>query len=492
MSDYKKKAGLNEKSPLLEKKMIKIHCGQMGEFVRIYVFDWHVLSALAVPVIFSIFFPIYWFVICPQVWTDYPEYYEPRSFLIGYWMFALMVWLVFLAICFYKTRTVHESDLGSGIQSGHKRSASTEDLWSEDHYLPQYLPEVSVNAVQPDVDSQRSLGEEPVEPPDETWDYDYEPTSCASLTSPGYQRFPLEQHYHSLGYLNAKLQQQGEIWRKHSESSYDFGDGRQYRSSEFTTTDDDMPPPMASLARLQHPRPSFPPRFAHTRRSSSRHLRPGSSGSGSRYFRRGRIMSGSTTSTGSTDSTTADRQWLVKQRRGPHPGAIQRPRPASQVVSTRPKYLDNSGRKHNALARHTVPLHQSNPGYRSLDRLSSQSPLEHYQNPGAPQRSMSQGDGGPYEQAPLIDQQVQASCKVPEEKLESYKETMTDDEYRSLQDVCRGKIARSNSLVSDSKFDSILASLQSLASELEKDFSDGNCSSVPQSPRSPAKKSELS
>ena len=37
---------------------------------------------------------------------------------------------------------------------------------------------------------------------------------------------------------------------------------------------------------------------------------------------------------------------------------------------------------------------------------------------------------------------------------------LTDEELNSLQDVCEGKIARKDSLVSDAKFDLILSSLQ--------------------------------
>ena len=47
---------------------------------------------------------------------------------------------------------------------------------------------------------------------------------------------------------------------------------------------------------------------------------------------------------------------------------------------------------------------------------------------------------------------------------------MTDEELNSLQDVCEGKIARKDSLVSDAKFDLILSSLQTLASNISRDF----------------------
>ena len=57
-----------------------------------------------------------------------------------------------------------------------------------------------------------------------------------------------------------------------------------------------------------------------------------------------------------------------------------------------------------------------------------------------------------------------------EDDLESLKSSVTDEELRSLHDVCEGRVERKDSLVTDAKFDRILASLQSLASELEKDF----------------------
>ena len=47
---------------------------------------------------------------------------------------------------------------------------------------------------------------------------------------------------------------------------------------------------------------------------------------------------------------------------------------------------------------------------------------------------------------------------------------VSEAEMRSLKEVCEGKIDRRDSLVTDSKFDDILASLQSLAEDLENDF----------------------
>ena len=45
---------------------------EVCDFVRVYVFDWHVLSALAVPLIFSALFPVYWILICPEIWHRHP------------------------------------------------------------------------------------------------------------------------------------------------------------------------------------------------------------------------------------------------------------------------------------------------------------------------------------------------------------------------------------------------------------------------------------
>ena len=45
---------------------------EVCDFVRVYVFDWHVLSALAVPLLFSALFPVYWILICPKIWLKHP------------------------------------------------------------------------------------------------------------------------------------------------------------------------------------------------------------------------------------------------------------------------------------------------------------------------------------------------------------------------------------------------------------------------------------
>ena len=90
------------------------------------------------------------------------------------------------------------------------KNGSTEDLWSEDQYLPDsYLPTpdymVSVSSVQPDHEIKQEV--------DETWDYNYEDqrTTCN-------KKFPFERHYHSLGILRDDRQRvPTEVWRKYSE-----------------------------------------------------------------------------------------------------------------------------------------------------------------------------------------------------------------------------------------------------------------------------------
>ena len=64
---------------------------------------------------------------------------------------------------------------------------------------------------------------------------------------------------------------------------------------------------------------------------------------------------------------------------------------------------------------------------------------------------------------------------------------MTDEELNSLQDVCEGKIARKDSLVSDAKFDLILSSLQTLASNISRDF-DEDTNDEAEEDEKPAKK----
>ena len=74
--------------------MIKIHCNQLTDFLRIYVFDWHVLCVLLIPFLFAVFFPVYWFVLCPGIWKTDLSLYKPRSWLIGYWLTAALIWYV--------------------------------------------------------------------------------------------------------------------------------------------------------------------------------------------------------------------------------------------------------------------------------------------------------------------------------------------------------------------------------------------------------------
>ncbi len=63
-----------------------------------------------------------------------------------------------------------------------------------------------------------------------------------------------------------------------------------------------------------------------------------------------------------------------------------------------------------------------------------------------------------------------AAAATTSPELSTLRENLTAEELRSLEDVHEGRVARKDSLVTDEKFDSLLASLHSLASELEKDF----------------------
>ena len=129
--------------------MIKVHCNQLSDFLKIYLFDWHVLSALLIPLLFAVFFPVYWFLICPAVWKTDLNLYRPKSWLIGYWSLASLVWLIFLVISMFYMRNGHK--IAMQVRSNCLKSYSTEDLWNEDAYIPEaYLPtpEYKVNTAQ--------------------------------------------------------------------------------------------------------------------------------------------------------------------------------------------------------------------------------------------------------------------------------------------------------------------------------------------------------
>jgi len=132
--------------------MIKVHCNQLSDFLKIYLFDWHVLSALLIPLLFAVFFPVYWFLICPAVWKTDLSLYRPKSWLIGYWSLASLVWMVFLVISLFHMRNGQK--LAMQVRSNCLKSYSTEDLWNEDAYIPEaYLPtpdyKVNMSQVQP-------------------------------------------------------------------------------------------------------------------------------------------------------------------------------------------------------------------------------------------------------------------------------------------------------------------------------------------------------
>jgi hypothetical protein len=149
-------------------------CRQLVDFVRAHVLERHVLSALVIPVVFGLAFPVYWLVVCPHIWAlqqrrqqrDGGLLLRPRAWLIGYWLLASAVWLVFLGVCFFRTRSGRRSDRRRVLDGCRKRSDSTEDLcWGDDDRdalsetlllpSPDYY-KVSVSAVQPPSENWRS------------------------------------------------------------------------------------------------------------------------------------------------------------------------------------------------------------------------------------------------------------------------------------------------------------------------------------------------
>ena len=48
--------------------------------------------------------------------TFFADLYDPRSWLISYWLFASLIWIIFLAICFFRTRAGDARVKQSGIR----------------------------------------------------------------------------------------------------------------------------------------------------------------------------------------------------------------------------------------------------------------------------------------------------------------------------------------------------------------------------------------
>ena len=466
--------------------MIKIHCNQLGEFIRVYVFDWHVLSALVIPLIFSLIFPVYWLLICPKIWIFYPELFHPRSWLIAYWLFASFVWFIFLAICFYRTRNDHRQ---LEKRATGKKTESTEDLWSEDRYLPDpYLPApeylVSLNTVQPmtDVEERREV--------DETWDYNYEETFETPRSQPD-DRLPFENRYHSLGILRDEKILPESTWRKFSEPNELFSS---QKSSDVSTDDERhmrrglsgrrsktlssklrphyFHPSRMSRPLLHHPtHPSLA--STHPRRPSStssyggmgvtRHLRPVRF---DHHHRRPRPLS-----YGPLSSTSSNTEAELFSDHG----------------SSSSNTLETSDLKRKTLPSYCPrsPRHVPLPPLRKHN-LITRGPPSFRLRPHSPRlQTSSLSDTGPPPPQPLllprtsmssrsdgedVSPRMKRKNRPPNLKLDTLKDSLTDDELKSLQEVCEGRVKRKDSLVSDAKFDNILASLQSLASELEKDF----------------------
>ena len=396
--------------------MIKIHCTQLGEFIKIYVINRHVLPVLLVPVTFSALFPAFWFVICPYIWQRYPNLLQPRNWLIGYWLLACIVWFISLAICLAHMRNCHARDLvsclpqngqnGSLLRNEHK-SDSTEDLWNEDRYIPDaYLPSppeirVGLENIQPnreDIEPKREM--------DETWDYDYDEQKLPGLhgTFPpkimtlsrarGQLTFPPRNFR-----ADAPCLPPSPHWKhggkapipnawKQSPKKLDVENG--------TDEDEFMRGPRRSLPTAS------PPRHWPKDRNS---FQGGASA--------GRRLSG----TMPTNLT---------------PYYLREPRP-----------------------RTGPPKFTSRRRLRGMTRFPAKG--SRYK------KDISKSAGYDVESDVSQDGEVASGETI---------KNLSEEEVQSMHQVCAGKIKRQDSLVADAKFDRLLASLQSLASEIEKDFDD--------------------
>ena len=86
--------------------------------------------------------------------------FMPRVWLLGYWILAAVVWVIFLIICLLHLNgrkiamIASQANCNSFMSSS--RSYSTEDLWTEDAYIPESsLPspqfKVNTSTIQPSV-----------------------------------------------------------------------------------------------------------------------------------------------------------------------------------------------------------------------------------------------------------------------------------------------------------------------------------------------------
>ncbi len=424
----------------------------------------------------------------------------------------------------------HRSD-GSNLISGcTSRSASTEDLWSEDHYLPEgYLPspDYVVSEVQPrdgrgggGGGGRGRQGEEEEERKqlmDETWDYNYEEEE-GRRRAEGPGTFPFEAKYHSLGTLptpplppfsafpyhhhhalaSRKMSAppgfargRGGVPRTpegstEEEEEQEEGDGRGFFRGPFHRASGGRRKVLTRMRPQYHhhaviPRIPGPPAMSRCRPSSvhgvvaqQRHLRPvrmdqrrsrplschlgrrPSSSSGGGGFGHGGSASDVDPFSESTPPLSRRRAFE------PHLSA-----PAGRTRHVPPPPPSKLG---------LLPARPSTPP-QPQPQLQSQTQPQPQPQPQLERHLLIRRPYPPPFRVRRLTESEAATAVAAAEARRMEKrlhDSMTEEELRSLRDVAKGRVERKDSLVSDSKFDSLLASLQSLASELEKDFDDND------------------
>lgn len=119
---------------------------------------------LAVPLVGGVCFPIYWYFVVPQVWLSHHKltwFLGYTSIVIAAWILSIIV--VFIGMCWKNPGC-----------SRINKSQSTEDLWSEDRYIPEFTYTQPPPAYQTWATSVQPPGLATPSPPDEAWDFDYE------------------------------------------------------------------------------------------------------------------------------------------------------------------------------------------------------------------------------------------------------------------------------------------------------------------------------
>lgn len=463
--------------------MIRVHFENLGEFLGVYVCNWHVLPALLVPVAFTALFPLYWFVVAPAVWAQYPPAFGPRSWLIGYWLVAATIWFVFLCVCFYHIRNRRSLPVGhdaSGTAQKNGAAGSTpsgsteEDLWPEDEYLSDayvsesaYLPSpqgggtprppefrLSVGTVQPDCEDLEPRREVP----DESWDYDFDKDMATTSNN-----------------NNCIQPFQGAPWGRPFSG---YGSRPQVRSPTHLY-------PVPRHCRIQQGSPRSPGRMAGPA--------PFALPSRSPMFLRATAGDQSSPSPSSTPAS-----------RAPSPARPPPPFSGTAVATTMASHLRPHHRDLKARLRQPPPppppqQPRGHPGPQQVSGLCSKSLPQLAGQSGQVLLGQRRGSHGvgvgggsfhrrigafrKYHGTPSSvrnylqrrrsgKQQREDSGVNKRSSSDKVCLTLTTAELESAKQVCTGKIDRKDSLVSEAKFDSIVASLQSLATEIERDFAD--------------------